>query len=184
MTKQELFDLLEIEEPVDFAYFEQFADLIECEEEIPSELIALAFDGVDPETAAELIENYFEDLNNAVPDNADDLVSLIDSIKQNMLSCAQSISDVNVRAVFADQIACFREWFHRDKTSHIDGLPCSVFYAVTEYRSDKLGNDKRKYDFSEALDYDLDSISINLGSYSKVDILAEETNEDEDENYD
>ena len=34
MTRVELFELLELDSAEDFGYFEQFAELVECEEEI------------------------------------------------------------------------------------------------------------------------------------------------------
>lgn len=175
MNKEELFEILDIDVPEDFAYFEQFADLIECEDEIPEELILSAICGMDGDSAAELIENYFEDLTGAVPDDADDLVSLIESIKQNMLLCSGNLEDKNVKAELANQIANFRAWFHEDGKAKYGDLPCSVFYAVTEHRSEKLGEVQNKYDFTNALDYDLDNISLNLGAYSKVDIFDDES---------
>lgn len=181
MTEEKLFELLDIDVPEDFAYFEQFADLVECEEEIPGELVLKAISGMDGETAAELIENYFEDLTNAAPDDADDLVSLIDSIKQNMLLCTGNLEDVNVKAELANQISLFREWFHRDGSAKYGELPCSVFYAVTEHRSEKLGNTENTCDFTGALDYELDIISLNLGAYSKVDIFNDEPDDETDE---
>ena len=183
MKKTELFEILDIEVPEDFAYFEQFADLIECEEEIPGDLIFAAISGMDGDTAAELIENYFEDLTGAIPDDADDLISLIESIKQNMLLCTGNLADTNVKAELANQIASFREWFHEDGKAKYGELPCSVFYAVTEHRSEKLGEVQNKYDFSNALDYDLDNICLNLGAYSKVDIFDDESDKtDEQDN--
>ena len=181
MTKAKLFEILDMEVPEDFAYFEQFADLVECEEEIDEELILKAISGMDGETAAELIENYFEDLTNAAPDDADDLVSLIDSVKQNMLLCTGNLDDINVKGELANQLAAFREWFHTDGKAKYGELPCSVFYAITEHRGDKLGNAEHKCDFSNALDYDLDNISLNLGAYSKVDIFDDEPDDESDE---
>ena len=182
MNKEELFEILDIEVPEDFAYFEQFADLIECEEEIPEELIFAAISGMSGETAAELIDNYFEDLTGAIPDDADDLVSLTESIKQNMMLCTGNLEDSNIKAELASQIASFRAWFHKDGSAKYGELPCSVFYAITEHRSEKLGAEKNKCDFTNALDYDLDNISLNLGAYSGVDILEDESDETDEQN--
>lgn len=174
MTQDELFELLDMEQPEDFSFFEQFADLVECEEDIPEELILEAVRGLDGETAAELIDNYFEDTENAAPDNADELISLLETIKQNLILCTNSLEDVNVKAEFANQLYEFRRWLHEDRKAKIGELPCSVFYALTEYRGEKLGGGNISCDFSGAVDYEPENISLSLGAYSKVDIIGDD----------
>jgi len=176
MTKEKLFEILELDSPQDFSYFEQMAELLENEDEIPFNLFYEALSQIDADTAANLIENYFEDFSNAIPDDEDDFVCLVDSIKQNLLLGAENIDDEAVRRDFAECLYAFRTWLHKDKGAKVGGIPCSVFTAVTEHRSEKLGGNTSRYEFPSVKDYELDNISVKLGSYSKVDIF-----EDKDE---
>ena len=49
MTKEELYDLLEIDTPADLEYFEQMADLLETEEEISRDLFRHALSEIRAE---------------------------------------------------------------------------------------------------------------------------------------
>jgi len=178
MNKKDLYNLVDIDTPSDFAYFEQMADLMETEDYISEEDFSLVLSEVDGETASDLVENYFEDLTNAVPDEENDIVSLIDSVKQNLLLCTQNLDDVNVRADFSSQLFYFYQWFHNKGNASVDGKPCSIFAAVTEHRAEKLGFEEHRYDFSAgSVNYELEDISLNLGAYSKVDILNDKVEE-------
>jgi len=180
MNKDTLYKLIDIDTPADFAYFEQMADLMESDEEISEDQFADVLSEIDTDTAADLIENYFEDLSNAIPDEENDMVSLIDSVKQNLLLCTQNLDDVNVRADFSSQLYFFYDWFHKEGNASVDGKPCSIFEAVTEHRAEKLGAGEHRYDFTAGTGaYELEDISLSLGSYSKVDILNDKAEEDE-----
>jgi len=67
MNLEELLDLLEIDTPEDFGYFEHFATLIECDEEIPYEVIFKVLSEVDSETLVDIVDNYFEDILQGMP---------------------------------------------------------------------------------------------------------------------
>ena len=57
MTLSELYKKLDMESPADMEYFEQFADLLELEEELPFDLFYMALSEVTAENAGELVEN-------------------------------------------------------------------------------------------------------------------------------
>ena len=46
MTQDELYGLLEIDSPEDVEYFEQLADLLESDEDIPEDLFGLALSAI------------------------------------------------------------------------------------------------------------------------------------------
>ena len=71
MNFEELLDYLDLEEAGQFEYFEALADLVECEEPIEMEAIYKLFEGADKETVATLLEDYFEDILDGLPENAD-----------------------------------------------------------------------------------------------------------------
>ena len=178
MTKQELYKMLELDSPADLGYFEQMADLLECEEEISFDLFYDVLSLVEADTAASIIENYFEEFSNAIPDDEDDFVVLVDSVKQNLLLGAENLDDGAVRREFAEALFTFREWIQKDGGAMIDELPCSVLAAVTEHRTEKLGGKMHRYSFLSVADYELDNISLSLGAYSKVDIVGDDDETD------
>ena len=61
MDRDELFELLDIESGADFQYFENFADLVECEEDIESDIIYDMLEDVDMKTFNEICESFFYD---------------------------------------------------------------------------------------------------------------------------
>ena len=68
LTKEALYELLDIDTPADFQYFENLAALLECEDEIDDQALAQLLEGVDKKTLAELLHNYFEEMtDNYVP---------------------------------------------------------------------------------------------------------------------
>ena len=102
MTLEKLYKLLEMDGPEDMEYFEQFADLMEMDEDVPFDLFYMALSGVKPENAGELAENYFEDLSNAAPEDENDLVLLLDSLEENLMHLAEDIDDADARRCFAE----------------------------------------------------------------------------------
>ena len=77
MNFEELLDYLDLEEAGQFEYFEALADLVECEEPIEMEAIYKLFEGADKETVATLLEDYFEDILDGLPENAGEIYSLL-----------------------------------------------------------------------------------------------------------
>ena len=86
---KQLMKILEIAEPEEFEYFENMADLIECEYTISDAAIANLFRYVDGETLAELIENYFSDILEHLPENQDEIYLLINNIGMNLIGLAK-----------------------------------------------------------------------------------------------
>ena len=178
MTKEELYEKLDIDSPEDFSYFEQFADLIETEEKVEEGLVKEVLSAVSSQDAGDLVQNYFDDFTESLPDDADDLISLIDSIKQNLLMCTEDLDIPANRKTFAELICSFREWLHKKGNAKIDGQSTSIFCAAAEHRAEKIGHGSHTYDFSMSCDFDMEDISINLGEYKQVDILADEYDTD------
>jgi hypothetical protein len=173
MTKEELYEKLEIETPGNLIYFEQMADLIDCEESIPLDFLYEVLSALDSETAGDFIENYFEELSNALPDNENDMASLLEFIKQKLLMSTQNLEGRRAETDFAEQLYNFRTWYHNPDGALLDGLPSSIFNAITEMRVQNLGLCSHRYDLSPSLDYDLDDVSFNLGEFSRIDIPDE-----------
>ena len=68
MDKEALYDLLDMESGEDFQYFENMAELLESDEDIDEDVLYELLEDIDLEAFAELAENYFDQLEEAVPD--------------------------------------------------------------------------------------------------------------------
>ncbi len=170
MTLEELYKKLDIEVPEELIYFEQMAELVECEETIPFEIFREALSAIRPETAGDFVENYFEEFSNLIPNNEDDMASLVEFIKQKLLMSARNLGNGSSETDFTEQLYDFRQWYHKPDGVLLDGSESSVFNAAVELRVQKLGIGVHEYDFSPSLDYDLDSMNFNLGILSDIDM--------------
>ena len=173
MTLEKLYKLLEMDGPEDMEYFEQFADLMEMDEDVPFDLFYMALSGVKPENAGELAENYFEDLGSAAPEDEDDLVLLLDSLEENLMHLAEDIDDADTRRSFAEQLYKFREWYKAPGGAEIDGERVSVFDALLQARADAISGETHELAFLSTDEFKLDDASYGLGRFSKIDITAE-----------
>ncbi len=169
MTTKELYDLLEIDSPADFQYFEQLAELLETSQEISEEQFMDVLSQADSQTMTELVENYFNELTAHLPDESQELFSLVDSIQQRLMLLADGMDDSGFRRDFAEELWKFKDWYTDQIKVLVDNEYYSVFEAVTLRREEKLGGEKHRYNFDEALDYQLEELSMNLGrvSYSE-----------------
>ena len=177
MTLNDLYKKLDMERPEDFEYFEQLADLLEAEEDVPFDLFFTVLSKVDAETAGELTENYFEELLNAIPDEENELASIVDSIEQNLLLLAADLDRSESRRSFAEQLYKFSQWYKKPGNAAVDGSDASVLEAVFCAREDKLSGGSHSLDFAMALDYDLDDVSYGLGDFKEIDVVGKDSDE-------
>ena len=182
MTLSQIYSMLDMDSPSDFEYFEQLADLIECEEEIPYDLFFMTLSEVSSETTTDILGNYIEEISDALPDETQDLFSLVDSIQQQLLSLCENLEDDNCRRSFAEELFRFRTWYTRPGSVLADGQPCSMLEAVTLRREEAFTGEEHDYDFSGCMDYELPELSIGLGRFSRIDIVGSDGEEDEEKN--
>ena len=188
MKMDELLELLDIDAPEEFEYFEHLAELLECAEEISEDAFIAVLMEVDPKVLNELLETYFEDVLQGIPEDALDFFTLMSTIRQSLLGLSLSASDSDQRRFFAEELFRFRLWYVFDSVVYCKnktGGPASaipVFEALALYRLEKLGEEAYEYDFSEALDYSLDEYSISFPySISDEDAADDEEFEEEDD---
>lgn len=185
MDFDELLELLEIDSPDEFGYFEHFAALIECEEEIPYELFYKILADVDSETLIDLTDNYFEDILKEIPDDGVEVYTLLSTIRQALLGLAKNFSNREDRVAYTDELFQFRTWYIFDSIVHLIRLSdhsrhdVTVSEAFSLCRLEKLNEDQYRYDFSDCLDYEIDEYSISFDT--ELDEEYEEIiGEDED----
>ncbi len=168
MRIEEVLELLEIDSPDQFEYFEHLAELIECPEEISYEAFYAVLSEVEPETLTELLDSYFEDLMKGIPDDATDFFTLITTIQQALIGLSQGSEFKEHKHYFIDELFRFRNWYTFESivrcNSLSDGLTTDVpvVEALSLYRMEKLGEKKYEYDFSDCMDYPLDEYTMYI----------------------
>lgn len=166
MSRDELLERLDMDSPEDFGYFEQFAELVECDDEIDFDDFYYAISAAETDTVAEINENYFTELEKGFPDDCDDLLEILQEIWNNLKLLCADIDDPAYRREYADQLFKFHELYTKPDGASVDGRVCSVMEAVAENRAAKIDNVKHSYDFGNSLDYEPDYISMRLGEYT------------------
>jgi len=187
MDFNDLLKLLEIDSSDEFGYFEHFAALIECDEEIPYDLFYKILTDVDSDTLIDLTDNYFEDILQGMPEDAIDIYTLLSTIKQALVGLAKNATNPEEHISYVDELFKFRAWYIFDSIVHLKRLSDNVkrddtvFEALSLYRLEKLNEDQYRYDFSDCLDYEIDEYSISIDA--KLDEEYEEIIEEDEDLY-
>lgn len=175
MDISELFELLDIESIEDFVYFDNMAALLESDENIPYDVIHELFYRLDPETAADLVTEYFTDITEGVPESEQEMFELLNNICTVMKGHALNTEDDTHMAKLADEVFRFRNWYNFDtdvvcsenKTGKRIILP--VRDALMLYRQEKLQGSEYSYDFSSSCNYEIDEYIVPLEAGSVND---------------
>ncbi len=168
MDINELLEYLDIEEPSQFEYFEAMADLAESEEYMDPETLFPLFDGADGETVARLTEDYFKDILEGLPENSGEIFSLLHQIKLALTGLIANSGDESDIRRFAEEFSRFRNWYSITSDVELvseetgERLHHSLRDAVTASRLEKLGGEKYRYDFENALEYELDGYTVSV----------------------
>ena len=180
MDLRELLEMLEIDEPREFEYFENMADLMESDEPVPVETLYQLFSETEPAIVAELIVSYFDDLLEAVPDDATETYLLLDSIKRALSGLAGNLDEEGNLTRFAEEFQRFRAFYNTDSEvickSQADGeektLPLRD--ALTLARLEKLEEEEYQYDFADCLRYELDEYVMGFAELAGTEDETEE----------
>ena len=181
LTAKDLYELLDIDSPADFQYFENLAELLECEAEIEEGVLAQLLEGVDKRTLSELIHNYFEEMTDFLPGDAAEAYGVLERIKFALMGLARNCDEEDLLPNLVEEMERFRHWYSVESrvyctsilTGEEDVLP--IRDAVTLARSENLTKEKFEYDYSECLDYRLDEYIMNFGDLVAAE-LEEEAN--------
>ncbi len=164
-------------------YFEEFANLIETEETVEYEDIYEALKDSLAEDVGEIIENYMDELENAIPDPEQDLYMLVENIKTGMLFLCENIEDDSTRSQLTEEIYKFRNWYVNESNSFVDGKETTVIDAIATARANKITGEESDYDFTGALNYELKDFSFSLGNFKEIDILGDNEESESSEDY-
>ncbi|MDR2610520.1 MAG: hypothetical protein LBC58_03590 [Clostridiales Family XIII bacterium] len=185
MDLSELLTRLDIETPDRLEYFEQYAELAETEDDIPADVLAEFFADVNADTLRELTDAYFEEILSGVPDSRTEFYLLLSNIGRSLTGLAGS-SDAgdgdlagsggagglygdDARRSYAEEFFRFRHWYTMEPNVSHGAARLSVLEALATMRAgiltghadpDEAGE---KFDFSDALAYEVDEYAISLG---------------------
>ena len=181
MDFEELLKYLDLEDAAEFEYFEAMADLMESEDYIEPEAMYKLFEGADKSMVSELLDDYFEDILEGLPENSGEIYSLLHQIKMSLMGLISGAEDENDIRKFTDEFYKFKNWYSHESEVRLspdfsgEDIYHSVRDAITASRLEKLGGEKYSYDFEAALDYPLDSYTVSFS-----DLIASETEDDND----
>lgn len=163
MNYDELLELLDIDEPSQFQYFENISELIETEEEYEFEDFALLIKNVDNKVLAELLDEYFTEILNGVPDSATEFYTLLQTIGMSLIGMANGVEEEEDVALLCDEIYRFRNWFTfdtcvnvRPENSGEQFKRVTPLEALISSRAEQFESEGAlEYDFEPALNYEL-----------------------------
>lgn len=181
MNYEELLEYLELESGGELEYFEAMADLIESEEYIEYEAIQRLFAEADKTMVEELINDYFEDVLEGLPEDSGEIFSLLHQIKLSLSGLAAAMEDDDDVRRFVDEFYRFRNWYASESEVRLtpqeggEALYHTVRDAITASRIERLGGEKYSYDFENALDYPLDSYTVPFSELAAAEDDGEGT---------
>ena len=173
MNKEELMRILDIENGSEFTYFENLASILESDEEITADALFHVLSEADMHTFAELVESYFYDIMEHMPEDVD-VYNMLEAEKRNLIAMSESAERDEEGAFnkLADEMARFQEHFSRKYDCEIidndKGTTANVSLrdAIYDYRIAKMGRENRDYNISNAADYEISEYIVNIGELS------------------
>ena len=88
MNLEELLEYLDLDDGSEFEYFEAMADLVESEDYIDSDAVYGLFEKADMTVVEELLNDYFEDILDGLPDDSGEIFALLHQIKLSLTGLA------------------------------------------------------------------------------------------------
>ena len=183
MDYEDLLEYLGLEDPSEFEYFENMADLIEGHEPISSGALYRLLRGVPDGVMSELLEGYFNEAQEACPDTEADIFTLLEMIKRALMGLSENLEDDRDWIFLTEEILRFKEWYINESKVFIksreknEEKQVTVMEALAISRLEKLEGQENDYDFSSAKDYPLDE---HIMTYSIKDMEEEDTEIDEE----
>ncbi|MDO4383030.1 MAG: hypothetical protein Q4C18_00890 [Eubacteriales bacterium] len=157
MDKMELYRVLDISEPDEFTYYENMASLLEEDQLIEQNLLDDLLREVDLDHFKMLLQSYFDEFLNRIPDEESDLYFLADTMRRSVTGCEDPES-------ISDAIYHFRKWYVitpsvRDVNTGEEICVRDARYNISA--ASFLGK-KPEYDFRKAFDYDMDGYDVSV----------------------
>lgn len=185
MNREELYELLDIETPADFQYFENLAAFLESDEEFNFCDVAGLFAEADKDMIALLTDNYFEEVTDFIPESQTEIFTIFENVRRAIVGmCRNCEDDENLTAKLAEELERFRCWYSKDSKAYCTDLstmeesrmPLRDALVASRIEGIEGNTNKYQYDFSECMDYPLDEYIVSLG-----DVIAMSENDENPE---
>lgn len=177
MDREELYAILDMETGEDFQYFENFADFVENEGAIDDDAVYDLIREIDMKTFAELCESYFYEALENVPGDQIDVYNLMESIKRVLIGLSEAVrkEEENADLKLADQFNKFRIWYSIDSEVECKNVASQKIHyvpvrdALALSRLEKIDGEEYRYDFTDALDYDLEEYMMTYADMADAE---------------
>lgn len=164
MDKTTFYNILNIDSPDEFLYYENFAAILEEDDYIESNLLKDLLKDVDMEVIAESTENYFEEFLKAIPDEETSLYITVEAIKRAFLDMMADELNSDDIALLADEIVRFRKWYVQDKLVYdrINKEEISVRDARYNIQAARLLGESIDIEWRNAYDYEVNGGGVRI----------------------
>ena len=182
MDRSDLLNMLDLENGSEFTYFENLADLLETDGELPPEALVPLLEEVDMSVFSELLENYFDDLMDHLPDNGVDIYNILEAEKRMLVSLSGNVlsGEENALRRLSDELERFHTWFSitencvcsNDETNESRMMPLRD--ALSQHRLSGLDGSSWSFDFDEALGYEVEDYIVSFEELAESGLESEE----------
>ena len=188
MDRNTFYDMVDIETPEDFKFYDNIENLIESDEEWDIDNLSPLLIEIPNDVMTELIDEYFKSLLDRLPDDETDLYTLIYNVSRTMKSVlnADGIgsefgnenSDIekehanNPKRRLAYELKKFSDWFSRENLVDIKDLENGKEFkaplrdVLGMITLEKLGIGSYSYNFDDCNDYELDEYILNFSDFA------------------
>lgn len=173
MDRDKLYEILDIESPDEFEYYENLSALLEADEMIDSDLILALLKEIELEKLADMLESYFDEWNKVIPDELAELYVTIDTVKLSIMGNFNEYMTDEDYSSLAQAIYDFRRWYVLEDHVHDEesGIELNVRDARYNLSASRFTGDECNYNFDDAYQYVGDSYSVKIS-----DIIEAEYN--------
>lgn len=188
MDRNTFYDLVDIETPEDFKFYDNIENLIESDEEWDIDNLSPLLMEIPNDVMTELIDEYFKSLLDRLPDDETDLYTLIYNVSRTMKSVlnADGISsefgneNADIEKEHANdpkrrlsyELKKFSDWFSRENLVDIKDLGNGKEFkaplrdVLGMITLEKLGIGSYSYNFDDCNDYELDEYILNFSDFA------------------
>ena len=180
MDKVRFYNILDIEDPGEFKFYENLSALLEEDEFIEENLIKDLLRDVDREKLAEHLDSYFEAFLDHIPEHETEMYITVDSMRrafEGMIYDGMTAEDISA---LASEISKFRKWYVHDLNvfDRLSGNELSVRDARYDIAAAKLLGEDADHDFRLALDYGLDGYDVRIADMLAAQSAPEQKTEE------
>lgn len=168
MNKEKIYELLDIDSPKDFIYFDNFANLVECDEPMDFAVLVELVKNVDRDCFIQVMEEYFDYVMDNIPEEENQLYTIFDNIKRSLIGMAQNIKDDTEITNLTSEIERFRKWYNEEASvsvtdiSSLEEKKLSIRDALVYPIIEKLEGGTYQYDFSNGENYEMEEYIMSF----------------------